>query len=70
MSKLSKEETRYGRGHTDSHCGPVLARDKSYCKHFIAVGKSSLDKGKCELVEGEINPIYWCNRWKRAEPKR
>lgn len=47
-AKLSKTEVDYSAGKGDDRC--------KNCKHFIA-------GGSCELVEGEIDPDYWCKKF-------
>lgn len=66
MPKFTKQETDYSRGHADSHCGKVFADDKGYCKHFQRNG-AALGKGTCSLVDGEIDPIFWCTKWQRSK---
>ena len=64
MAKLSKDETKYSRGHADSHCGKVFADDTGYCKHYHS---TTHDAGTCDIVEGKINPVYWCDKWQKAK---
>lgn len=61
MSKLSKAEVNYSLGMMDSHCGKTFKDDKGYCSHFQ-------DKVQtCELVEGKISPVHWCEKFKKAK---
>jgi hypothetical protein len=64
MAKLPKSEVNYSPGMVHSHCGPVFHDDKSYCEHFIP---RHAPFGLCEGVAGEIDPKYWCERFKRAK---
>jgi hypothetical protein len=48
--KRSKESVDYSKGMPQSHCG--------ICKHY--------SPGSCELVEGEIDPSYWCELFARS----
>lgn len=66
MTKYSKEEVDYSRGHIDSHCGWCFEDDTGYCKHFIRI-KPPSEKGKCRLVEGDINALFWCKKWEKKE---
>lgn len=63
--KLSKDETDYSLGMQNTHCGPVFHNDQGYCDHYRG-DKGSLRFGSCEVVEGSINPVYWCNRFKKV----
>lgn len=60
MTKYTKEAVDYSRGMQDRHCGSVFKDDKGYCKHFEK-------PSSCKLVEGFINPIYWCRKFEKAE---
>lgn len=62
-AKDTKNEVDYGRGMLRSHCGPTFKDDKFYCKHFIPGARYI---GKCEKVEGDIEPIMWCELYHRA----
>ncbi len=64
--KLTKEETDYSSGMQNSHCGPVFLNDKGYCAHYNGNPGSSVN-GTCDVVEGPINPVYWCNHFKKAK---
>jgi hypothetical protein len=48
--KRSKASVDYSQGMDSAHCG--------ICKHYSA--------GSCELVEGDIDPGYWCKLFERA----
>lgn len=65
--KLTKEEVHYSRGHVHSHCGPRWTDDTYTCRHFLSQSISLNRDGKCELVEGVIQPSYWCDRYQRAK---
>jgi len=47
----SKESVDYSEGMKSAHCG--------ICKHYRS-------PGSCELVEGDIDPSYWCELFSRA----
>jgi len=47
MAKLSKESVDYSKGLPDAHCG--------ICEHYR--------HGTCLIVEGEIEPDYWCEKF-------
>lgn len=64
MAKQSKQEANYSRGMLNSHCGKVFPNDHGYCQHFIA--RKNGEAGTCEVVEGEIQPLYWCKNFKKA----
>lgn len=64
MVKYTKHEVDYSKGMLQSHCGPVFHDDKFYCRHFEP---SRYPLGSCELVEGRIDPGYWCKRYNRIE---
>jgi hypothetical protein len=61
--KYTKKETDYSRGHKDSHCGRLGAWDDGYCKHYIGTEHT----GKCQIVEGTIKAIFWCNKFAKAK---
>jgi hypothetical protein len=63
MAKQLKTDVGYARGHMESHCGPTFHDDKFFCKHFLPGAKYA---GKCELVEGDIEPVMWCELYKRT----
>lgn len=63
MAKEAKADVDYGVGHLHSHCGPTFHDDNYYCKHFLAGTKYA---GRCELVDGEIEPIMWCRLYSKA----
>lgn len=63
-SKLPKDEVNYSRGLIHSHCGPCFKDDKWSCEHYQ--GHPAPASGRCEIVEGEIKPIMWCEKFKRA----
>lgn len=48
MPKLSKDAVDYSKGLPDAHCG--------ICEYYRA--------GQCLLVAGDIDPNYWCDRFK------
>lgn len=62
--KFSKSEVHYSQGMIHSHCGEAFTDDKSYCRHYH---KKTLSTGTCELVEGEIKPTMWCNKFKKVK---
>lgn len=62
MAKLTKEEVDYSRGMIHSHCGKVFANDSGHCKHFQGSGAVNT-KGRCAIVDGAIDPLYWCKEW-------
>jgi len=66
MTKLTKEETHYGRGMIHSHCGKVFANDTGYCQHYRGP-TGALTQGTCTEVEGPISPLYWCNQFKKVK---
>lgn len=49
FTKLLKKEVDYSPGKDMSHC--------SQCKHY--------NNHKCELVQGKINPTYWCVKFSK-----
>jgi len=67
MTKSAKSDVNYSTGMLHSHCGPTFRDDKFYCKHFIPKARSS--NGTCDVVEGEIDPTYWCERYQRVKAK-
>ncbi|HEY6021570.1 MAG TPA: hypothetical protein VIY48_17290 [Candidatus Paceibacterota bacterium] len=69
MSKFSKESVNYSRGMKDSHCGKVFSDDKGYCRHFshLSVNEEGKMSGECQIVSGDINPIYWCKKFDKAK---
>ena len=50
IAKLSKESVDYSKGLPDAHCG--------ICEHYR--------HGTCLIVEGEIDPNFWCNRFRHG----
>lgn len=70
---LSKTAVHYSIGMVHSHCGKVYSDDKGYCAHFL-IGKTvasssaiaGVHQGTCELVDGSIDPVYWCQKFKKA----
>lgn len=54
MKKQPKSAVRYGHGMRSAHC--------SICRHYIS-------PGKCEKVEGQINPDAWCRLFARKPAK-
>jgi hypothetical protein len=48
-----------------SHCGPCFTDDKGYCSHFI--GRGYTVPGECEVVQGAIEPIMWCEEFKKIK---
>lgn len=66
MTKLTKEQANYSRGMINSHCGKVFDNDRAYCKHFIRHHEDT-DLGECEVVQGAINPVYWCSKFSKAK---
>lgn len=68
MPKFEKSQVNYSRGHIDSHCGKVFHDDKGFCKHYIAHASGNFKmSGACQLVEGPINPVYWCKEFEKAK---
>lgn len=62
-SKVEKSDVDYGVGHLHSHCGPTFHDDKFFCMHFIPqAGRMGL----CDRVAGKIDPVDWCNLYKRT----
>ncbi len=61
--KVSKTEAKYSRGMVHSHCGKSFTDDKSYCEHYRGPEAPSI--GTCEIVAGPINPIMWCEYFKK-----
>ncbi len=53
--KISKLKAGYSMGHADSHCG--------ICEHY------ERGKNRCEIVEGRIDPAYWCKYFERRKTK-
>ncbi len=66
MKKLAKSEVDYSLGMKNSHCGRVFKDDSGYCRHFLNTKTSAGKDGQCELVEGSISPVYWCDRFKKV----
>lgn len=62
--KKAKKEVNYSLGMKESHCGKAFSDDSGYCQHFIGKQAST---GKCEVVEGPINPVYWCELFKKVK---
>ena len=56
MTKLSKESVDYSKGTAEKHCG--------ICQHFRKYGHDH--SGKCGIVEGEIDPEYWCDKFEKS----
>ena len=52
MAKFKKSEVDYSKGKPHAHCG--------ICEHFRPESRS------CTLVEGDIDPAYWCEKFERA----
>jgi hypothetical protein len=48
MAKLTKEAVGYSKGTPDAHCG--------ICEHYR--------HGTCLIVEGGIEPDYWCDKYR------
>lgn len=67
MAKTGKNEVDYSLGMAQSHCGPVFKDDKGYCKHFHKPKVGVTGHGTCDKVEGNINPVYWCALFAKAE---
>jgi hypothetical protein len=61
-AKLSKPSVDYSPGSLKSHCGPTVDWPKGACKHF------EVPHG-CEIVEGKIEPKFWCKRWSKLGSK-
>ena len=57
--KHTKEEVNFGKGMARSHCGKLWRDDHNYCKHFIGA-KESTTSGACEVVQGSIERVKWC----------
>lgn len=56
MARYDKDEVDYSPGHPrGDHCG--------VCSHYLG---SRL----CELVRGDIDPAYWCDRFRRRRMTR
>lgn len=51
MDKLDKKSVNYSPGMRTRRC--------LLCEHYI-------EPRRCEIVEGDIRPDYWCERFKRA----
>jgi hypothetical protein len=69
VTKKPKGEVDYSPGHKESHCGPVSADDKGYCKHFrrlYLLAKYS-SGGSCVKVLGGVKRMYWCKLFEKAE---
>ncbi len=47
MAKFTKEAVDYSKGLPDAHCG--------ICEHYR--------HGTCLIVEGAIEPDYWCEKF-------
>ena len=69
MSKLTKSQADYSRGHKDSDCGETFHGDHRYCRHFIETPSGAADLGACERVSGSINRVYWCRLFAKAHSK-
>ena len=65
MAKRAKDEVDYSEGMTESHCGPLRASDKGFCRHFRA--QRATVTGRCVLVQGPIKRSYWCKLFEKAE---
>lgn len=63
--KFLKADVDYSRGMIHSHCGPCFKDDEWYCEYYL--GAPAPASGRCKLVEGEIRPIMWCNKYEKAE---
>jgi len=50
MTKYTKSEVGYSYGKPHAHCG--------LCEHYRA--------GSCEIVQGDIRPDYWCEKFKKG----
>jgi hypothetical protein len=48
--KFTKESVNYSLGYKPAHCG--------ICQHFLR-------PSACELVAGQIDPKYWCKKFKK-----
>lgn len=66
MTKLTKEESNYGRGMINSHCGKVFSNDTGYCQHFRDDNGIHV-YGTCTEVEGQINRTYWCKEFLKVK---
>ncbi len=53
-TKQDKRTVKYSLGKPDSHC--------SICSHFDVYGK-------CSLVAGNIDPMYWCTLFAKKRGK-
>lgn len=54
--KTPKSDVDYSRGSKAEHCG--------VCKHYTWAGYDvPVCDGRCSLVEGYIDPAYWCERF-------
>lgn len=63
--KFAKSDVNYSTGMLQSHCGPTFHDDRFYCKHFRPSASGRI--GKCDLVEGDIDPSYWCELYSRVK---
>jgi hypothetical protein len=50
MSKFTKNEVDYSKGTPEAHCG--------ICEHYR--------HGLCIIVEGGIEPDYWCKKFEHG----
>ena len=48
MAKLTKSQVDYSKGTPEEHCG--------ICEHYR--------HGTCLIVEGAIEPDYWCDKFR------
>ena len=63
--KLTKESVNFGNGMIHSHCGKVFPNDNDYYKHYSGAADVMVP-GKCSIVEGDIRPTGWCERFERV----
>lgn len=66
MAKAEKKDVDYSLGMAESHCGKVFEDDKSYCRFFSKM-RYPAGPGECEKVSGEINPVFWCKLFSKAD---
>jgi len=64
MTKKTKDEVKYSKGHLHSHCGPVFHDDRWFCKHFLS---RATRMGACQVVAGAIDPEFWCTEYQKAK---
>lgn len=70
--KQPKASVDYSPGHKESHCGPVSADDKGYCRNFRKLQlaprpQSWSSGGSCVKVIGGIKRMYWCKLFEKAQ---